>query len=457
MTKRGQLPKFKLYTLLLCLVFVLMSGCSANQKTDVSSASSSKNVTLQASSKASSSKVSTKPSSSAQSVESEVASSRQSVAGEAVVLNDRLRGMWISFFEIQVMCESKKGFRYEFAKALDQCADYGTNSVYVHVRSHCDAYYKSDIFPWSVYVTGEQGKAPDFDPLEIMIEEAHKRDIQIHAWINPYRVSTQSTDLALLSDLNPAKKWLTDDDETNDYRVVECDGGLYLNPCDIEVQRLIVDGVREIVKYYNVDGVHFDDYFYPTTEEWFDEPQYAEYLMSVSSNPLSLDDWRRANVNSMVGAVYNAVKDVRSNCIFGISPMASIENNYHTVFADIKAWLDGGYVDYVMPQLYFGFEYPSEKSRFDVLLDQWIKLFDNYEQRLYIGLGAYRIGSTDVDNIEWSEHNDILSRQLKHIDSVGKTDGYVIYSYQTFFKDDERTAAERQNLLNVIAKNEETQ
>ncbi len=362
-----------------------------------------------------------------------------------------IRGIWIAFFELYPMFDGD--FAAEFAKLLDKCVEDGFNAVYVHVRSHCDAFYKSKLFPWSGYCNkngGIQGVDPGFDPLKIMIELAHERNLEFHAWVNPYRVLKDSTDLEKLADGNPAKIWLTDDSEDNDRFVTECEGGLYLNPAEPEVQKLIADGVREIVEGYAVDGVHFDDYFYPTTEPSFDEAQYAEYRMMVSSNPLSLEDWRRANVNAMISSVYSAVKSARADCVFGISPMASISNNYNTVFADCAKWLEYGIVDYIMPQLYFGFEYTDKKSCFDSLLKEWQELFSGKPQKLYIGLGSYRVGSTGEGFKEWSESADILSRQIEMLRVDGASDGFVVYSATTFYKEDELSRAVRESVKNAI-------
>ncbi len=364
-----------------------------------------------------------------------------------------LRGMWITYFEIAGMFDSENGFKSEFDAALDKCLDYGINAVFVHTRSHLDAYYPSELFPWSKYVSGikgTQGKAPDFDPLEYMITAAHERSIEFHAWVNPYRVAHDSTDISLLADSNPAKKWLTDKDTSNDTWVREANGGLYLNPAVPEVQALVVSGVREITDKYNVDGVHFDDYFYPTTLDSFDEKEYAHYRASVWGTPLSIGDWRRANVNGLIERVWATVKGSAPDCDFGISPMASISNNYSTVYADIAAWLDGNFVDYVMPQLYFGFEYPKKASTFTALLEEWDTLFEGRQQALYVGLAAYKIGSTDEANAEWSQHDDMLSRQITRLNSDKLCDGYVFYSLTTFFADSERHKTERLNVKNKL-------
>ena len=364
-----------------------------------------------------------------------------------------LRGMWITYFELANMFTAKEGFDAAFGKALDKSLEYGVNAAFVHVRSHADAYYPSNSFPWSKYVTGHTGKQgtdPGFDPLERMITLCHERGIEFHAWVNPYRVTFDSEDLTLLSNDNQAKIWLTDGDESNDSWIIHAKGGLYFNPAVPEVQSYIIDGVREIVQSYNVDGIHFDDYFYPSRDESIDEKEYAAYRASVHGTPLELADWRRANVNVLVSSVYYAIKSCNRKCVFGISPMASIGNNFVTVYADCKAWLDGDYIDYIMPQLYFGFEYPKESSRFDRLLDEWEELFSGRRQKLYIGLGAYRIGATDENNVEWSEHDDMLARQIQCIREGGGSDGFVFYSYTSFFADDERHIAERKAVTDIL-------
>ncbi len=380
---------------------------------------------------------------------SEISSDPQTVTEKA----DELRGMWITYFEIASLFDSEKGFEAAFDEMLDNCEKYKVNALYVHVRSHCDAYYPSEYFPWSKYVSGikgTQGKDPGFDPLAYMLESAHERGMEFHAWINPYRVSYDSTDLSELADNNPAKMWLTDGDGSNDTWVVSAAGGLYLNPAVEETQALVINGIREIVEKYDVDGIHFDDYFYPTTDEAFDEREYARYRMNVWDEPLTLEDWRRANVNALVSRAYGTVKALRGSCDFGISPMASVSTNYTTVFADVAAWVKGGYVDYIMPQLYFGFEYPKEESRFDVLLNSWEELAADYDAELYIGLGAYRIGSTDESNVEWSLHGDLLARQVICTRASERCGGYVLYSYSTFFAEDEQHSDERSALLKVI-------
>ena len=266
-------------------------------------------------------------------------------------------GVWLTYSELGDFAE--KNFEEEFNKCVEKCLDFGINNIFVHVRPFCDAVYKSKVFPQSKYVEKYTG-----DALEYMINSAHKYGIKIHAWINPYRVSSASNDINILPDNSPPKQWLTDDTKANDKNVGITDSGIYLNPAESDVRKLILKGVREILENYAVDGVHLDDYFYPTTAAAFDETSYNEYKQTVSV-PLDLADWRRQNVNSLIHTLYCAVKAHNKNIMFGVSPAADIDRCYNELYADIESWAHGGYVDYIMPQLYFGFEYPKEEFSFD--------------------------------------------------------------------------------------------
>ena len=364
---------------------------------------------------------------------------------------DEMRGVWVTYFELGNLFDAPEGFAAAFEALLEKCAGMGINALFVHVHSHCDAYYPSEIFPWSKYCTGivgTQGVDPGFDPLDYMVTATHEKGMAFHAWINPYRVLFDSQDLTLLSDDNPAKIWLTDDDPDNDTYVRPAGEGLYLNPAVQEVQGLVAEGVREIVSRYPVDGVHFDDYFYPTQDEAFDEREYAAYRAAVWDDPLPLDDWRRANVTAMIARSYEAVHNTRPGCVFGIGPLPDIPGNVNKVFADVGTWVETGVVDYLMPQLYFGFAYPDERYNFETLLGNWCALTKDSGVALYVGLAAYRIGTDEPEHAEWNERHDILARQVDRGRQVGCA-GYCIYSYSALFVDDDAHAAERANLLQL--------
>ena len=313
----------------------------------------------------------------------------------------------------------------------------GVTDLYIHTRPFADAYYRSELFPFSAYVSGIQGVDPGYDPLEYMVFAAHNKGMKIHAWLNPYRVAN-STDLSLLADTNIAKIWLTDNNTENDRYVLEFEGRLYFNPTVPQVQKLVIDGVREILDNYDVDGIHLDDYFYPTTDEGFDKPEYDAYV-ALSSNPLSHDDWRRNNVNALVSGIYSAVHS-GYDAVFGISPSAHIstdktDTNYNEAYADIGLWMNStGYIDYIAPQLYFGYNYPLDKMKFNNLLEVWCKMPRKSNIKMYIGIAAYKIGNSDAHSNEWIDETDILGRQT--IDSYNaECDGIAIYSYSSLFNE----------------------
>ena len=202
-------------------------------------------------------------------------------------------GVWFSFSEINTMLNSDKGFKEEFSSALDNCVNLGIDEVYIHVRAYCDSLYPSDYFPLL-----EEAQRYDYDVFDCAVSACHNRGIKVHAWVNPYRVLTSSEDVSALDTKSPAYRWLNDDTADNDKNVC-FSNGIYLNPAEYEVRELVINGLREIALKYDVDGIHFDDYFYPTTEIGFDNASYEEYK-ETSDNPLSLEDWRRANVNALI-------------------------------------------------------------------------------------------------------------------------------------------------------------
>ena len=340
--------------------------------------------------------------------------------------DEKMIGVWVTYSELKSFATSKSGFENEFSLAVQRCKKLGINNMFVHVRAFCDAAYNSKYFPKCEYFG-------DTDALAVMVRECHKNGIKIHAWINPYRVSN-SPDKSLLPENSPARAYLEDADTSNDKNVCITDGGIYLNPASSQVRRLILCGIREILDNYKVDGIHFDDYFYPTVDAKFDEASYKEYADSTE-NPLWLEDWRRQNVNTLLNSCYCAVKQAGSDILFGVSPAADINRCYNTLFADIEGWLGGGYVDYIMPQLYFGFEYPKESFRFDALLVKWLDIIQNKPAVLYCGLANYKIGTdTPADKEEWNKYDDIIARQIEMLCQNGVR-GFAFFSYTSLFNE----------------------
>lgn len=278
---------------------------------------------------------------------------------------------------------------------------------------------------------GYQGAKLIYDPLEIMIDTAHKYDLSIEAWINPYRVS-QRNDFSLLAKNNIALKW------QNTSKLIVLDNGIYFNPCYNEVTELIVKGVKEILSNYNVDSLCFDDYFYPTKDKSIDKEEYLTY--KNNGGELSLFDWRRDNVNNMIKSVYSAVKTINKSVTFGISPASDMDYDYSTLYADVIKWSrNEGYIDYICPQIYFGFK--NENQPFMQTTKRWC---DNATCALYIALPMYKSGLNDEyagesGKNEFKKEKNIVARQITYISKIDKIKGYYIFSYSSL-KDNEETS-----------------
>lgn len=365
--------------------------------------------------------------------------------GPGVVNQQELRGVWISYLEWNTLPKEQQAFQAAVNQMFDNCVSLGMNAVFVHVRPDADAMYPSAYFPWSKFASGQQGLDPGYDPLAYMIEAAHSRNLQFHAWFNPYRVTGYLNSFEDVAVSNPAKVWLTDNDPSNDRWVLLHDGFYYFNPSIPQVRELIINGVREVVSNYNVDGIHFDDYFYPTLNNanpalWFDKPEY-----DASGSALDITNWRRGNVNQLVRGVYAAVKEIKPSVVFGISPAGYVANlrSDAKLFVDIDTWMSQpGYIDYIMPQLYWGFEAKtSDKNEapyaFVNNLNTWIELKNRGNVKLYLGLAMSRAGTNVADNnetSEWLRYNDILKRQVETARASQAVKGYCFFSYSSFYE-----------------------
>lgn len=327
-----------------------------------------------------------------------------------------LAGVWVPYMALTAD-GTQEGFQANFRSIADSAKSKGLNALFVHVRPFCDALYPSQLYPWSHLLTGEQGKDPGFDPLAFMVDYAHSQGLEFHAWINPLRVKTAQTPAALAPE-NPYTR-LKDD---YPYYFMEWEGALYLNPAYPYVRTLIAQGAAEIVENYPVDGVHFDDYFYPAQDESLDREAYDLHLRSVET-PLALDDWRSANIDAMVAEVYARIKAGNPQAVFGISPQGNLENDAQ-MGADVAAWCAvPGYLDYVCPQLYYGFDNPV--LTYTEALEDWTALTRHKDLKLYAGLALYKAGSGEEEGA-WDQA-DLLSRQIV---AARKADcgGIVLYS-----------------------------
>lgn len=354
-----------------------------------------------------------------------------------------MRGVWVSYIELDMQNESDKSesaFREKFKDIAITSKNAGFNTLIVQVRPFCDALYKSAYFPYSHILSGEQGVSPDYDALKVMCEICSELDLDIHAWVNPYRISTDSTP-QVLSENNP----YVIDNELGE----ETENGIFLNPANKMARKLIIDGVTEIVKNYDVDGIQFDDYFYPTQDSEFDDEEYAEYVDAVGAmNCMSIDNWRLANVNTLICDTYRAIHKISNDVDFGISPQGNIDNNAK-IYADVKSWcICKGFVDYICPQLYYSLENPA--LTFENSLNSWASLDINKNVKLYVGLAGYKANS-DADEGTWLYSNNILADEYKTAVNNEKVSGIMLYSYSAL--KDENASTEIANLTKAMSNN----
>lgn len=338
-----------------------------------------------------------------------------------------VKGVWISYIELSTLLTGKteSQFTASIRQAFTNCVNMGINTVYVHVRSHGDAYYNSQYFPWSKYVTGTTGQAPSFDPLKIMVTEAHALGLSFQAWINPYRLNSAS-DMPLVSSSYSTGSWYQ---SSSGDRVVSVNGNYYLNPAYDEAVNLIAAGAREIAANYNVDGIHIDDYFYPTTDASFDSKAFS------ASGYSSLSAFRMNNCDKTVKAMYNAVKAGNSTALFGVAPQGNVQNNYSFMYADVEKWCStAGYLDYIAPQIYFGFKNATQP--YETVLAQWQSMVSGTGVRLIPGLAVYKIGTEDSSGegrYEWINDTQIIKRQIQSAKTMSNYGGAILYSYNYVF------------------------
>lgn len=346
---------------------------------------------------------------------------------------EEVRAIWLSYLDLKAMLlasgdqsAGEKQFTKNIETAFDNMQALGLNTVIAQVRPFSDALYESELFPWSYLAAGAEGKDPGFDPLEIMVEQAHARGMRLEAWINPYRVRN-GANTREMSAGNPANAML----KTGD--AIQYNGAITYNPASKKAQQLIVDGVKEIVENYDVDGIHFDDYFYPTTDMAFDKASYQSYRSAGGT--LDQADWRRQNVNDLVKAVYAAIKEIDEDVVFGISPQGNMDNNYNNQFIDVEEWLtEDGYIDYICPQIYFGFQ--NSTCPYAETVKAWDQQITN-DVKLYVGLAPYKIGLEDTyagnGKWEWANNDDLLARMVETARESENYQGFSLFRYDSVF------------------------
>lgn len=345
------------------------------------------------------------------------------------------RAVWIATVE-NIDWPSKRGLtseeqKNEFIKILDMHKRNGMNAVIMQIRPVSDAFYPSKFEPWSEYLTGKQGQAPSpyYDPLLFMIEETHKRGMEFHAWMNPYRavfnVTKSSVSPGHVSRVFP--KWFVTYGNTK-----------YFDPGYPEVREHVARVVKDVVERYDLDAIHFDDYFYPyriTGKEFPDNISYAKY-----GNGMNKDEWRRSNVDSIIKMLGTTIKKANPRVKFGISPFGVWRNssvdkrgsasqagvtNYDDLYADILLWQDKAWIDYIVPQLYW--EIGHKLVDYNMLLNWWAN--NTYGRHLYIGHGIYRY--SENKSAAWRSYHQIPN-QIKSLRKYPDVQGSVYFSSKSF-------------------------
>ena len=339
-----------------------------------------------------------------------------------------VRAVWMPYMEVEPFLSGGDPAlcRQAIADAMEDCVSRGINTVYFHVRANSDAYYASSVYPPHPLAVALLEKG--FDPLTVAVEEAHARGLALHAWVNPYRIGAEVS-------------------RARTEEIFEVSGRYYYVPSAESTHTLVVNGVRELVNGYAIDGVHFDDYFYPSaavTAESpapFEQEAYGRYREEGGTS--SVADWRRQKVSALMAAVY-AVCHGRDGCVFGVSPSYDIDRVREEQYADAAEWIrTRGYVDYLCPQLYVGLSH--QHAPFEREAARWRTLPRDESVALYAGLALYKTGLPDdtyagSGGAEWAQGGDIIARQAVLVRDSG-WDGMALYSHLSFRADGERDAA----------------
>ncbi|CEN78579.1 glycoside hydrolase family 10 protein [Paraclostridium sordellii] len=349
------------------------------------------------------------------------------------------RGVWVAtVYDIDwpKTKDNPEAQKQEFIELLDKVQSLNLNAVFVQVRPTSDAFYDSKINPWSAFLTGVQGKYPGYDPMKFMIEETHKRNMQFHAWLNPYRITTKGTDLSVLADNNPAKlhpEW-----------VLSHNDALFYNPQNQEVINYVATTVFEIVSNYDVDGIHFDEYFYPYG---YPPPEGecgcgclctcncicgCEYVCEDTAEN------RRAAINNLIKTVYRVIKATKPNVEFGVSPFGVWKNKssdvtgsntnalegYYDLYTDSLSWIQEGIIDYIAPQVYW--ETTNVDNPYETLVKWWASIVDGTKVKLYIG-----------QNINKKETAREVDREIEINRQYKEVKGNILFSYRDIAENNE--------------------
>ena len=356
------------------------------------------------------------------------------------------RFIFISYIELAKYLNDKEEtiMKNTIDDMINQCKDFGFTDIILQVRSFSDAIYYSDIFPSSITIVSKEGDKLHFDVLDYCIIMSHKNNIRLHAWINPYRIRSNLSK-AEIKDNNPAFKYL------NTNKVEKNAKGIFYNPADEEIRKLILSGVDEILDNYDIDGIHYDDYFYPS--DTIDLENYNE--AKKDNQDLTLQQFRLENTTKLIKETYERVKKKNKNILFGISPEGNITNNYEVNYIDTKKFAsEEGYVDYLMPQIYFGF-FNSVKPFYQTV-KEWNSYITTDKVKLIPALAFYKVGCEDLyakeGQYEWVESNNIIAREVLTSRPLSNYQGFAIFRYDSILSDNltDQAFKEKENLKNIL-------
>lgn len=351
---------------------------------------------------------------------------------------EETRAIFVSYIELNKYI---KGNDYEISKRnirkiIKNIKRLKCNTIILQVRSASDAIYKSNIYPMSLNIVNTEYD-DYYDVLDYFIKESHKSNVKVIAWINPYRIRT-TCDKTTITEKNPAYKYLDTD-------IVYINNGIYYNPSKQETEDLIVKGVEEVLNY-DVDGILFDDYFYPDNN--IDKKDYEEYIKN--NEFIEEKNYRLNIVNKMIKRVYKTCKN--KNIKFGISPDGNIDNNYNKNYADVKSWLKSNeYIDFIMPQIYYGF-YNSTRDYIKVT-KEWENLIENKDIELYIALAFYKVGMEDKyaksGFNEWIDNDNIIMREILLSRNLKNYKGFSLFRYENIFNEEIYTKTSIKEIENL--------
>ncbi|CCF14904.1 uncharacterised BCR, COG1649 family protein [Brevibacillus laterosporus GI-9] len=341
-----------------------------------------------------------------------------------------LRGVWVSTvynldWPSAASYSNMDKQQQEYIQLLDSIQGMGLNTVFVQVRPSADAFYPSSLVPWSKYLTGTQGKNPGYDPLAFMIEETHKRGMEFHAWFNPFRANVDANTDQLAANhvakLHP--EW-----------IINAKNKLYINPGIPEARQQIIKEIMEVVNRYQIDGVHLDDYFYPSDGVFPDDATFKAYNFNSFATKA---EWRRDNINQFVRQLGEAIHSAKPQVQYGISPFGVWRNKsmdstgsdtkagvtaYDNMHADVRTWIKQGWIDYVMPQIYWSFSFSA--AQYDKLVTWWANEVNGTNVKLYVGHSPYKLGTKEAG---WQSAQEIIN-QLQFNTQFPQVKGDVFFS-----------------------------